>query len=199
MAEVVLFHHALGLTKGMYAFADKLEAEGHTVHVPDLFEGRLFTTIESGMAYVREAGVEAIIARGERAAAALPREIVYAGFSLGVLPAQSLSQTREGARGALFFDACVPPSAFGSPWPADMPVQIHGMDADPFFAHEGDLEAARELAKVAQHAELYVYPGDRHLFADSSLSSTYDTDSAALLLHRVLEFLRRLNCGDVRV
>jgi hypothetical protein len=40
--------------------------------------------------------------------------VVYAGFSLGVLPAQSLAQTRSGALGALLFHSCVPVSEFGS-------------------------------------------------------------------------------------
>ncbi|CAM3682024.1 dienelactone hydrolase family protein [Cohnella lubricantis] len=189
MAEVLLFHHALGVTKGMNVFAGELRAGGHTVHVPDLFEGRTFDSIEDGLAYVTEVGFEEIIARGERAALELPREIVYAGFSLGVLPAQKLAQTREGARGALLFYACVTPAMLGSPWPTGMPVQIHGMDADPFFVGEGDIEAARELAASERHGELFLYPGDQHYFADSSLPS-YDAEATALLVERVLEFLR---------
>ncbi|WP_123042070.1 dienelactone hydrolase family protein [Cohnella candidum] len=190
MAEILLFHHALGLTKGIYAFADELRREGHIVHTPDLFEGRVFTTIEEGMAYVEEAGFEKIIERGTDAAGEFPSEIVYAGFSLGVVAAQKLAQTREGARGALFFYSCVPTTAFGSPWPADLPVQIHGMDADPYFMDEGDVEAARELVASAHQAELFLYPGDQHYFADSSLPS-YDAEATALLLRRVLDFLSK--------
>jgi dienelactone hydrolase len=192
MAEVLLFHHALGLTRGICTFADELRGAGHTVHVPDLFDGHLFTRIEEGMSYVNEIGFDEILERGARAANKLPREIVYAGFSLGVAPAQKLAQTREGARGALFFYSCIPTSMFESPWPADLPVQVHGMDADPYFVDEGDLEAARELVSSADHAELFLYPGDQHYFADSSLPS-YDAEAAALLLQRVLEFLRNVD------
>jgi dienelactone hydrolase len=81
---------------------------------------------------------------------------------------------------------------FGSPWPADLPVQIHGMDADPYFVDEGDIESARELVASANRAELFLYPGNQHYFADSSLPS-YDADSTALLLQRVLNFLRQLD------
>lgn len=192
MAEILLFHHAMGLTKGICTFAGELKERGHTVHVPDLFDGRLFTTIEGGIAYVKEIGFEEVMRRGVRVASGLPNEIVYAGFSLGVVAAQKLAQTREGARGALFFCSCVPPAMFGSPWPADLPVQIHGMDADPYFVDEGDMEAARELVASANHAELFVYPGNQHYFADSSLPS-YDADATALLMQRVLEFLRPLD------
>jgi dienelactone hydrolase len=189
MTEVLLFHHAQGRTEGFEAFADELRRRGHTVHTPDLLDGRTFASIEEGMAYASQVGFpEEIIERGVRAANGLGNELVYAGFSLGVLPAQKLAQTRAGARGALFFHSCVPTSFFGA-WPTDVPVQIHGMDADPIFVGEGDIDAARELVASSEQAELFLYPGDQHYFADSSLPS-YDPAATALLTERVLEFLR---------
>jgi dienelactone hydrolase len=159
------------------------------VHTPDLFEGRTFGTIEEGMGYAEEIGFPGeVIARGNRAAEGLTAELVYAGFSLGVLPAQKLAQTRPGARGALLFYSCVPVSEFGSAWPGGVPVQVHGMDADPIFVGEGDIDAARALVDQAEDAELFLYPGDQHYFADSSLPS-YDADATALLTRRVLSFL----------
>jgi len=188
MAEVLLFHHAQGRTAGVDAFADELRRAGHAVHVPDLYDGRTFATIDEGVAHAGEVGFGEILERGVRVADQLPAELVYAGFSLGVMSAQKLAQTRAGARGALLFHACLPVSEFGSTWPADVPVQVHGMEADPFFAEEGDLDAARALVETAPLAELFLYPGDGHLFADSSLPS-YDADAAALLTRRVLDFL----------
>ena len=187
MAEVLLFHHAHGLTDGVRGFADELRAAGHTVHAPDLYGGRVFDDLDQGLAFVEEIGFGEIIERGGRAAEALPAELVYAGFSLGVVPAQMLTQNRPGARGALFFHACVPASEFGA-WPPGVPVQIHAMEADPFFLEEGDIDAARELAGSVQQGELFLYPGDQHLFADRSLAS-YDAEAAALLTRRVLDFL----------
>ena len=190
MAEVALFHHALGLTPGVVAFADELRRAGHVVHTPDLFEGRTFGTIEEGLGFAAQIGFpDEVIGRGVRAVEGLPAGLVYAGFSLGVLPAQMLAQTRPGARGALLCYACVPVSAFGSAWPEGVPVQVHGMDADPIFVGEGDIDAARELVEQANGGELFLYPGDQHYFADSSLPS-YDADATALLLRRVLDFLR---------
>ena len=188
MAEILLYHHALGQTAGFLAFADELRRAGHTVHTPDLYDGRVFDTLDDGVAHAERIGFGEIIARGGRAADDLPVGIVYAGFSLGVLPAQRLAQVRPGARGALLFHACVPIATFGGAWPAGLPVQIHGMDADPFFTGEGDIDAARALVASAAHAELFLYPGDQHLFADAGLPS-YDTDAAALLTRRVLDFL----------
>ena len=189
MAEVVLFHHAQGLTPGVVAFADELRGAGHTVHTPDLFDGRTFGSIEEGMRYAEEIGFpDEVIERAARAVEELPAELVYAGFSLGEVPAQRLAQTRPGARGALLFYSCVPVSAFGSAWPEGVPEQVHGMDADPIFVGEGDIDAARELVNQAENAELFLYPGDKHYFADSSLPS-YDPDATALLTRRVLDFL----------
>jgi dienelactone hydrolase len=188
MAEVLVFHHALGRTDGLRSFAEALRREGHTVHEPDLFDGRTFESIDAGMACAAEIGFpDEIIRRGEEAAAGLPHALVYAGFSLGVLPAQKLAQTRPGARGALFFYSCVPASEFGG-WPSGVPVQIHGMDADPYFVGEGDVDAARAIVEANDDAELFLYPGKEHYFADSSLPS-YDAEATALLTQRVLAFL----------
>lgn len=187
MAEVLLFHHALGQTQGFHVFADELRQAGHEVHTPDLFDGRTFSSIDEGLAYVKQVGFETIIELGELAADELPDELVYAGFSLGVLPAQKLAQTRPGAKGALLFYSCVPVAEFGT-WPAGVPAQIHGMDADPIFAGEGDLEAARALVATTKQAELFLYPGTQHYFADSSLPS-FVPEAAALMTQRVLAFL----------
>jgi dienelactone hydrolase len=187
MAEVLMFHHAQGQTEGFHGFADELRDAGHTVHTPDLFDGRTFGSIDEGVAHAEEIGFANVIERGVRAADGLPTELVYAGFSLGVLPAQKLAQTRPGARGALLFYSCVPASEFGA-WPVGVPVQIHGADNDPYFVGEGDVDAARELVETAEDAELFLYPGDQHYFADSSLPS-YDEGAAKLLTQRVLEFL----------
>jgi dienelactone hydrolase len=190
MAEVLLFHHALGLTPGVVAFADELRTAGHTVHTPDLYDGKTFETLEEGMAHARSLGFEELLERSVALADALPAELVYAGMSLGEMAAQKLAQTRPGARGALLFYSCIPISgewAFG-PWPEGVPVQIHGMDADPIFVGEGDVDAAREIVATVDDAELFLYPGDQHYFADSSLPS-YDPEATALLLERVRTFL----------
>jgi dienelactone hydrolase len=193
MAEVLLFHHIQGLTEGVTAFADALRAGGHTVHVPDLYSGQTFGSIEEGFAFQKGVDAQAL---ADAAAADLPPGLVYAGFSWGVMQAQRLAQTRDGAKGALLYESCVPISgewAFG-PWPAGVPVQIHGMDEDEFFAKEGDIDAAREIvAELGPDlAELYTYPGDAHLFADRTLAS-YDAQAAALLTERTLAFLDRVS------
>jgi dienelactone hydrolase len=186
MAEVLFFHHAQGLTPGCRSFADDLRDAGHTVHTPDLYDGRTFASLGEGVAYAGEVGFDTVIDRGRLAADGVPNEIVYAGFSLGVMPAQMLAQTRPGARGALLLHGCVPPSELGALWPTGVPVQIHTMEADV----SGDVDVARELAATIPTAELFLYPGDRHLFTDAGLPD-YDETAATLVKRRVLGFLER--------
>ncbi|GAA3756447.1 dienelactone hydrolase family protein [Microbacterium kribbense] len=193
MAEIILFHHVLGRTAAVEALAQRLRAGGHVVHVPDLFDGRVFDSIESGMEYAERVGLEPIIARGAAAAADLPAGIVCMGLSLGVLPAQQLVQTRPGVAGGVFVSSCVPADTFGA-WPGEVPVQIHGEDADPFFAGEGDIYAARALADAHETVELFVYPGSKHLFLERGFAD-YDPDAADQALARVTTLLTRIDAA----
>ena len=182
MAEVVLFHHALGLTDPVRAVAAALRDAGHTVHTPDLFDGRTFDAIEDGMAYAEEIGFPmAVVHRGRAAVESLPDEVVYVGLSLGVLPAQSLAQTRAGARGAVLCYAALSLGEWGDNWPATWPdgvgLQLHILEGDE------DFEIAQGLAATVLGAELFVYPGTQHYFAE------HDDQAAALLTQRVLAFL----------
>jgi dienelactone hydrolase len=191
MAEVVLFHHVQGLTEGVRRLADELRAAGHTVHAPDFLDGGTYASIDEGFAALKAKGPGAHDAWADEVVAGLPAGLVYLGISLGVMPAQRLAQTRPGAAAAVLLEACVPPSEFGSGWPDGVPVQVHGMERDPFFGLEGDLDAARDLVAAVDDGELFVYPGDVHLFTDSSLPS-YDADATGLVVERTLGLLARL-------
>jgi dienelactone hydrolase len=192
MAEVILFHHVAGLTEGVRSFAERLRAGGHAVHTPDLFDGETAATIEEGLALVDRIGDAELQSRGQAALAGLPEALVYAGFSYGSGMAQQFAQKRPGARGALLYEGCLPLTGdWGvGPWPQGLRAQVHGMDADPFFALEGDLANAREIATVAGPGivDVFTYPGDGHLFTDSSLPA-YDKDATALVIERSIAFL----------
>lgn len=188
MTSIVVFHHAQGCTPGVAEFANRIGRRGQVVRTPDFFEGRTFDTISEGLAAVKERGFDAYQQWADRQVAELPSDAVYVGISLGVMAAQRLAQTRSGARGAVLIDACVPPEQLGSSWPAEVPVQIHGAEDDPFFALEGDLQAAKDLLESHASTSLYTYPGDQHLFIDSSLPG-YDAKAADLLIERVRSFI----------
>lgn len=184
MATVLLFHHALGLTSGVKAFADDLRAAGHTVHTPDLYDGKTFTALNEGVAHADRTGFDTITDRGVSAADQLPADTVYAGFSLGAMPAQKLAMTRPGAKGALLFHSSIPLKYYGGAWPAGVPLQIHTMENDDW----GDVDVAKQIAETVPGTELFLYPGDHHLFTDRS-TPDYDEKAAALVRQRVLQFL----------
>ena len=186
MAQVLLFHHVQGLTEGVVAFADALRAAGHEVTTPDLFDGRTFTSIDDGMAYLRESGFDATEA-GIALAETMSDDLVYGGFSLGVMPAQRLAQQRRGARGALLYHGGIALGWFGDAWPEGVPMQAHVKRDDPL----GDVDDLRALTEAAG-AELYLYDGDAHLFTDRSLDA-YDPGATELVRERTLAFLAEVD------
>jgi dienelactone hydrolase len=195
MPEIALFHHVLGLTPGCLAWADDLRAAGHTVHPPDLFDGHLFSSVDEGFAFVEAMGFDTLFARADAAVASMPDRLVYIGITLGVPNAQRLAQTRPGAAGAVLMEACIPLGEFGEAWPTTVPVQVHGMDADEFFAGEGDIDNARAIVasvSAPTRAELFTYPGDAHLFTDNSVPA-HHPQAAALVRERVLDFLASID------
>ncbi len=189
MAEVLLFHHALGLTEGVRAFADELRAAGHDVSTRDLYEGVTFDSLEEGVAHAESIGFEEITERGVRTADELGDRLVVAGFSLGVLPAQAIAQTRPGVAGAILYHGAVPSSTFGDAWPADVALQIHLGEDDPWVSE--DLEAARALIAEAS-GQLLIYSTSAHLVADSS-HADYDPSIVDQIRDWTLAFLARFD------
>lgn len=186
MAEIVLFHHAGGLTPGVRQFADLLRTAGHTVHTPDLFDGRTFADVHDGVAYAQEAGEEVFAARAAEAVVDLPAAIVYGGMSMGAARAAEQVLTRPGARGAFFLYGAIDPGWWNAAWPAGVPSQAHVTEGDPW--REPDAEAAYT---AVSGAELFAYPGNGHLFAEPG-HPDYDEQAAATATSRIVEFLARL-------
>lgn len=186
MAHVLLFHHAQGLTDGVRGFADELRQSGHEVTVPDLYDGRTFPTLDEGVAHAHELGFAAIIDAGVEVARRLPRELVYAGFSLGALPAQRLAQQRPDARGALLYHSAAPVTEFSERWPDGVPLQMHIMIDDPW----DDLPVMQDLA-AGSGGELFTYDGRAHLFTDRT-SDDHDPAASRLVMERTQRFLTRL-------
>jgi dienelactone hydrolase len=191
--EVVLFHSALGLRPAVLAWADRLRAEGHVVHTPDLYDGEVFEEMEPAFAKIEAiGGIPALMERSHAAVAGLPADLVYAGFSNGGGSAELLALTRPGARGAVLMHAALPVEAFGADgWPAGVPVQVHYGAGDP-YRDPAAIEAVRLAAERSGAGfEAWDYACSGHLFADPGLPD-YCEPAAGLMLERVLAFLREL-------
>jgi dienelactone hydrolase len=184
--EIVLFHSAYGRRPAVFDFAETARAAGHVVHVPDLFDGEVFESLEEGVAKRDALGMVELARRAAASVEGLSPGLVYAGFSMGCGPAQLLAQTRAGARGALLMHGALPAAAFETPWPAAVALEVHGMDEDPHF----DVEIARRLVGEAADGALHLYPGSAHLFADPGLPD-FDERAASLMTRRALAFFAR--------
>ena len=196
MAEVVLFRSALGLRLGVTAAADRLRAAGHNVHTPDYYDGEVFDDLNEGLRKRDELGYAEIAQRARDAVARLPAELVFAGFSLGAMPAELLAATTPGTRGAVLMHAAIPVKGFGGfgveRWPAGVPVQAHYAVEDP-WVEAGAVAALGDAVRGAGAAfEEHAYPGSGHLFADPDLPG-YDRASSEEMWRRVLDFLDRVN------
>jgi len=196
MAEMVLFRSALGLRLGVTAAADRLRAAGHNVHTPDYYDGEVFDDLNEGLRKRDELGYAKIAQRARDAVARLPAELVFAGFSLGAMPAELLAATTPGTRGAVLMHAAIPVKGFGGfgveRWPAGVPVQAHYAVEDP-WVEAGEVAALGDAVRGAGAAfEEHAYPGSGHLFADPDLPG-YDRASSEEMWRRVLDFLDRVN------
>ena len=187
MVEIVLFHHVRGLTEGVEAFAQTLRDAGHAVHTPDVFDGRTFADIHDGIAFVESVGEETFAARAVELVAPMPADVVYGGMSMGAARAAEQVLARPGAKGAFFLYGTIAPSWWEATWPAGVPSQAHVTDRDEY--REPDAEA--EYLADVPGADLYIYPGSGHLFAEPG-DPDYDEQTAHLATERVLSFLSAL-------
>lgn len=189
MAQIVLFHHARGLTDGVRAFAETLRAAGHTVHTPDLYEGRLFDTTEAGVAHMQEVGQETLMRRAALATADLPDGLVYAGMSMGCGPATwlALCERRGSARAMLYLFGAPDPQWFEVQWPEGLPAVAHQSVDDPWREAEEDA-GFRERVPGGR---LLDYPGNGHLFLDAS-TEDYDPVAAQQATEHILGWLEEV-------
>jgi dienelactone hydrolase len=194
MAEVVMFHSVLGLRPGVLDAAERLRTAGHTVHTPDLFDGEIFDNLDDGMGKEEALGFREIVGRTEVAVAGLPAGLIFAGFSMGVVYAERLAASRQGALGAVLMHGAVPVDGlteyFGiERWPEGVPVQVHYAVDDPWVEAEQEVVPLGDAVRGAgAEFEQYVYPGSGHLFADPDFFE-YDRASSKAMWERVVAFL----------
>lgn len=193
MTDVVLFHSALGLRTGTRRDADRIRAAGHTVHLPDLYDGRTFTDADEGVAHADALGWRELVARAEAAVAGLPSGLVAVGMSMGAGLAEHVVTTRPGARGALM---CFAGHASKRPWPAGVPVQVHHSVDDRWAELDATSALVAKVARAGGSASLHLYPGARHLFTHDDLPEDYDAGHAELLWRRALAFLDATDALD---
>lgn len=192
MAEVVLFHSALGLRASVRGDADRLRADGHRVHTPDLFDGEVFDDLGRGAAKMAGLGVAELRRRTWASVDGLPDGLVYAGLSMGAASAQYLAANRPGARGCILMHGARPVGEVSpTGWPGTVPVQVHYHEDDPWVDADHVAAFGAGVRQAGASFEQYAYPGSTHLFADPDLPE-YRQESAELMWQHVLDFLAKL-------
>ena len=195
MAEIVLFHSALGPRPGIAVAAERLRAAGHVVHVPDIFpEPHVFDEAGPAMDYINGVGFDTLAARAMASVQSLPSDLVYAGFSLAAGYAAALAATRPGARAALLLNGTPGPDTLGAAtWPSGVPVQVHSMTGDQWRDDDALARMTAFVRASGSECAVFDYPGTAHLFADPSLPAQFDSAAADLMWERVLELLSKLD------
>ena len=189
MTDVLLYHHALGLTAGVHAIADRLRAAGHRVTTPDVFGGRTYGSLDEAMEVV-DPNFDSLLDTAVDAAGGAATPLVCVGFSFGATAAQRVAQTRPGVVAAALFHAAAPPTAFSPDgWPAGVALQVHVAADDPWVELD---EAEALVAAAGDLGELFVYPGSAHLFTDPTLD-VHDPAIAEPAMERLLALLARLD------
>ncbi len=193
MAQIALFHSALGVRRGVVDAADRFRSAGHEVLIVDQYEGRAFDTYDAARTHMESiGGYPALMGSALGAVEALPDGFVAAGFSNGGGMAEYVS-TQRSVSGTLMFSGTIPLAEIGADqWPTGVPAQIHYMTDDP-FRHPGWAEdLAASIRAAGALVETFEYAGDGHLFTDPSLPDDYDADAAGLLWSRALAFCSAL-------
>lgn len=194
MAQLLLLHHALGVTSALRRLADRFEDAGHDVVVPDLFESRVFASVEEGMEHVESVGIETLAGLGEDAASDMQPGFVVCGISLGAIAAMRAGVSNDAVAAVVVASACIPEEYIGGPWPRTLPLRVVASREDAMFRDEGDLEAATEYTHSAQQAKLKLMPGREHLFVEAD--DPESTAATEWLVETVMRFLDRVDADQ---
>ncbi|MEV0307719.1 dienelactone hydrolase family protein [Nonomuraea fuscirosea] len=190
MARILLLHSMYGLRPAVHQAADRLRAAGHTVHVPDLYDGRVVDTAEEGIAIKDEIGRDELLKRAVAAAAPLSADgLVYAGFSLGAAIAQNLALGDEQSRGLLLMHGTSDMAEGVSA--DDLPVQLHVADPDTYEPVDWLNAWYLRMRQARADVEVFRYPGAGHLFTDPDLPD-HDPEAAERAWAIALDFLADL-------
>lgn len=192
MAQVIIFHSALGVRAGETDLAEALRAVGHDVTVVDQLDGRSFDTYDDAMAVVEEIGMPGLMASALAGAERVEGPFVAVGWSNGAGMAQWVAANRPGdARGVVMAGGAVSMEWMDRDWPAGVPGQIHHTEGDPFVDDGSDDAVIGQAEKAGADVELFVYPGGGHLFSDPTFDE-YDEEAAHLFTERVVDFVGRV-------
>jgi carboxymethylenebutenolidase len=185
---VLVLHEFFGLQSSFKAIADRLNAEGFTVLAPDLYDGKLASTVDEARALAESLDIDATLRRLRAAAAFLtenwhPR-LGIVGFSLGTDFAVALASEQPPEAIVLYYGTG---EVEHSNWRG--PTLGHFAADDEWTPLAEVEEEFAGLVETGMEAEMHVYPGTGHWFANAAVPDAYDPAAAETALVRTSEFL----------
>lgn len=193
--SVLVLHPWWGLNDTIKAFCTRLVGEGFTAFAPDLYHGKLATTIEQAEALSSALDGERAKAQVAEAAAFLrdhaplgEHGLSVVGFSLGAFFAIDLSTTNpENVRAVVLFYG-TGPGEFAQSKAAYLG---HFAENDPYEPDENVTWLENELRQAARPVTFHRYPNTGHWFFEPDRSDAYNPEAAALAWERTLAFLNK--------
>ena len=180
---VLVLHEFFGMTPFFTGLADRLRDDRFTALVPDVYEGAVAGSVEEAKTLARSLDDERTVGTLMEAVEHMrmnwhPR-VGVVGFSLGASLAAALAQETQLDAVVLYYGFSeIDPSRW------DAPLLVHAAENDEWDSLE-DLRAA--LSPV-EDAEIHVYPGTGHWFANEDVTDAYSPDAAETAYDRTLEF-----------
>lgn len=187
---IAIFHSALGVREGVRDAARRLSDAGHDPYIVDYYgDYRSFDDHPSAADYVNKVGFPALMQAAVDGVADLPDGFAVLGFSNGSGMAEYVA-TRRSVTKAVLGSGTLPLAMMGAgAWPAQTAAQIHYAADDPFRNDEWLESVIDSVRSSGAPLEAYTeYPGDGHLFTDSTLPD-YDEANTELFWKRVRAFL----------
>lgn len=194
---VLVIHAWWGLNAFFRSFVDRLGEAGFVVFAPDLYDGKVATTVEDAAAYRDEsdANFSEAMATLQAALAALrqhPRAtggpVGVVGVSLGVWYALELLEAVPDAVGAVVVFYGTRPMSYAD---SSVPVLGHFAEIDA-FEPKSDQKAFETALQSAGHpTTFYEYPGTGHWFFENDVAAAYNAEAAELAWSRTVDFLKQ--------
>jgi carboxymethylenebutenolidase len=191
---VLVLHAWWGLNDTIKEVCNRLAELGFVAFAPDLYHGRLATTIPEAEALGGALDERYAQAQAEVAAAARQLNETYGsgegigvvGFSLGAFYALDLSNALPDVVRAVAVFYGSGPDDFSRSGAAYL---AHFAGDDPYEPDENAAYLQQALAEAGRPATIHRYPGTGHWFFEPDRPDAHDPAAAALAWERTVAFL----------
>jgi len=192
---ILALHAWWGLTPFFKEFCERLANEGFVVFAPDLYSGKVATTVEEAKllrsklkqqkAYMELLDVIDYLHRSEFVTS---RTIGIVGFSLGARFALELSTEKSKSIDpvVIFYGTS------GVDYSSSQAAYLgHFAEQDDWVALSGVKKLEKSLRAAGRSFTAYIYEGTGHWFFENDQKEAFDKRAAELAWKRTVDFLKQ--------